>query len=96
MDRLEYRAEVVFLSHLWPWKPGAQEQDISPSQGRNVQVLPLRQNPETGHEVWAPAAKGIGVVFVFCVVVVVVVVSVLCVTAVVRGFCVVVGAGVVD
>ena len=44
-----YRAEVVFLSHLAPWYPGAQAQDISPNQGIKEHSPPLRQYPVIGH-----------------------------------------------
>lgn len=39
----EYRAEVVFLSHLAPWNPGAQLHDISPSHGIKLHFPSFRQ-----------------------------------------------------
>ena len=43
-----YRAEVVFLSHLAPWNPGAQLHDISPSHGMKLHCPELRQYPLIG------------------------------------------------
>jgi hypothetical protein len=42
-EREEYRAEVVFLSHLAPLNPGAQEQLNSPNHGIKEHLPSLRQ-----------------------------------------------------